>query len=111
GDGESARAGCAQYITERLGGLQSSVPSPERASAPRNYPLLVDEFPNFMAQYQRMYRQMWMPPEIPREDVDEAIRSSSGERAVVTGPITYEGQAQVQRDIRNFRDALDGLAF
>jgi 5-methyltetrahydropteroyltriglutamate--homocysteine methyltransferase len=110
-DGEFSKPGFAQYINERLGGLQSSVPSPERANAPMNYPLLVEEFPNFMAQYQRMYRQMWMPPEIPREQVDEAIRLSSGERASVTGPITYEGQAQVQRDIRNFREALEGLQF
>ena len=110
-DGEFSKPGFSQYINERLGGLESSVPSPERASAPMNYPLLVDEFPNFMAQYQGMYRQMWMPPEIPREQVDEAIRLSTGERASVTGPITYQGQAQVQRDIRNFRDALDGLQF
>jgi 5-methyltetrahydropteroyltriglutamate--homocysteine methyltransferase len=110
-DGEFSKPGFSQYINERLGGLESARPSPERANAPMNYPLLVEEFPNFMAQYQRMYRQMWMPPEIPREQVDEAIRLSSGERAVVTGPITYQGQAQVERDIRNFREALDGLHF
>jgi 5-methyltetrahydropteroyltriglutamate--homocysteine methyltransferase len=110
-DGEFSKPGFAQYINERLGGLESVKPAPERVAGPMNYPLLVDEFPNFMAQYQGMYRQMWMPPEIPREEVNEAIHLSGGERAVVTGPISYQGQTQVQRDISNFRTALQGLSF
>ena len=31
-----------------------------------NYPILNDEFPGFMTQYNGMYRTMWMPPEISR---------------------------------------------
>ena len=65
-----------------------------------------------MAQYNAMYRTIWMPPSIPRDLVDAAIAARTArERTVVTGPITYQGQAQVQRDLDNFKDALEGLQF
>ena len=110
-DGEYSKTGFSQYVGERLGGLEPAPRQPRPSSTPMNYPLLVDEFPGFMAQYQKMYRQMWMPPEIPRDRIDDAIATSGGERSAVVGPITYKGQAQVQRDITNFKAALEGLSF
>ena len=109
-DGEYSKAGFGQYITERLGGIEHA-PAQRNPNAPMNYPLLVEEFPGFMAQYQSMYRQMWMPPEIPRDEINEAIALAGTERTTVTGPITYKGQAEVQRDIDNFKAALNGLPF
>jgi 5-methyltetrahydropteroyltriglutamate--homocysteine methyltransferase len=110
-DGEYSKPGFAAYITERLGGLEPGPAQPRSPTQPMNYPLLVEEFPGFMAQYNAMYRTMWMPPSIPRELVDDAIRSSAGERAVVAGPITYRGHELVARDIETFKAALEGLPF
>jgi len=109
-DGEYSKPGFGQYITDRLGGLDAAPAQRRATGAPMNYPLLVEEFPGFMAQYNGMYRQMWMPPEIPRDLIAAAI-DVGYERTVVSGPITYQGQAEVQRDIDNFKAALDGLSF
>jgi 5-methyltetrahydropteroyltriglutamate--homocysteine methyltransferase len=110
-DGEQSKTGFAGYATERLAGLE--VVSQEARSLPSrmNYPLLVDEFPGFMAQYNSMYRQMWMPPSISRDAINEAIRIAPYERARVTGPISYKGHALVKRDLDNFTAALEGLSF
>jgi 5-methyltetrahydropteroyltriglutamate--homocysteine methyltransferase len=64
-----------------------------------------------MAQYNGMYRTMWMPPSLPRELIDDAIAHTAHERTVVTGKVTYKGQQFVQRDLSNFKTALDGLHF
>jgi 5-methyltetrahydropteroyltriglutamate--homocysteine methyltransferase len=109
-DGEYSKTGFGQYITERLGGLEQVPIVRKGAPEVMNYPLLVDEFPNFMAQYNAMYRTMWMPPTLPRALIDDAI-AHGPERTAVKGPITYQGQAEVQRDIANFQAALDGLPF
>ena len=111
GDGEQGRASFGGYISERLGGLESrsvdqASPPPTRQSM--NYPILNEEFPGFMAQYNSMYRTMWMPPEIPREGLLENMPS---ERTVLTGPIKYIGQTALQRDISNLREAMQGLQY
>jgi 5-methyltetrahydropteroyltriglutamate--homocysteine methyltransferase len=111
-DGEYSKPGFAQYVTERLGGLQSiSGERPRSGPGPMNYPLLNEEFPGFMAQYNSMYRTMWMDPSLPRDLVDEAIATGRGEHTVVAGPITYEGHDLVKRDLDNFSAALAGLQF
>src|SRR3982750_2977183 len=61
-DGEVSRPSFAGYVTERLGGLATTTePS---SSGAMNYPILNEEFPGFMAQYNAMYRKIWMPPAI-----------------------------------------------
>ena len=109
-DVEYSKTGFGGYITERLGGLEQVPAERPATQAAMNYPLLVGEFPNFMAQYNAMYRTIWMPPSLPRDLVDEAI-SKGSERTRVTGPISYQGQEDVQRDIKNFKDAMEGLTF
>jgi 5-methyltetrahydropteroyltriglutamate--homocysteine methyltransferase len=111
GDGEQGRASFAGYISERLAGLESKPVQREPQSParqPMNYPILNEEFPGFMAQYNSMYRTMWMPPEIPREGLLDNIPT---ERPVVTGPVKYAGQAAVERDIANFKEAMQGLKY
>ncbi len=105
-DGEFSKHSFSGYVTERLAGVETR-PVPTPAQQPMNYPILVDEFPGFMAQYNGMYRTMWMPPEIPREGVTDLPR----EQNVVTGPVSYVGQVAVQQDIANFRAAMEGLQF
>ena len=46
----------------------------------------------------------WMPPSVSPSSAPAALG-----RAVYIGPITYKGQAAVQRDIENFRAALAGV--
>jgi 5-methyltetrahydropteroyltriglutamate--homocysteine methyltransferase len=105
-DGEFSKHSFSGYVTERLAGVETR-PVPTPTQQPMNYPILVDEFPGFMAQYNGMYRTMWMPPEIPREGVTDLPR----EQNVVTGPVSYVGQVAVQQDIANFKAAMEGQQF
>jgi 5-methyltetrahydropteroyltriglutamate--homocysteine methyltransferase len=57
-----------------------------------------------------MYTKMWMPPSIAQETIRAAMAAPPDIHSVV-GPISYQGQALVQRDISNFKAALDGLSF
>ena len=106
-DGEFSKPSFAGYVTERLGGLESRRVDTAPGSTQMNYPILNEEFPGFMDQYNGMYRTMWMPLEIPREGLTDLPR----ERTVVTGPVSYVGQAAVQQDIANFKAAMEGLQF
>jgi 5-methyltetrahydropteroyltriglutamate--homocysteine methyltransferase len=108
-DGEFSKPNFFGYATERLDGLTTQ----NKADVPTamNYPILVQEYPGFMAQYNSMYRTMWMPPSLPRELIDAAITHTAHERTVVTGRVTYKGHQFVQRDLSNFKTALGGLRF
>jgi 5-methyltetrahydropteroyltriglutamate--homocysteine methyltransferase len=108
-DGEYSKPNFFSYATERLAGLETldNAPPPKAM----NYPILVQEYPGFMAQYNGMYRTMWMPPSLPRELVDAAMERAARERTVVSGKVSYKGHHYVQRDLANFRAALDGLSF
>jgi 5-methyltetrahydropteroyltriglutamate--homocysteine methyltransferase len=108
-DGEFSKPNFFGYATERLDGLTTQ--SKSEAPTAMNYPILVQEYPGFMAQYNGMYRTMWMPPSLPRELIDAAITHTAHERTVVTGRVTYKGHQFVQRDLSNFKTALDGLRF
>jgi len=105
-DGEYSKPNFFGYATERLEGLGTT---DTEAPAAMNYPILVQEYPGFMAQYNAMYRTMWMPPSLPRDLIDAAIARSARERTIVNGRIRYKGQKFVQRDLVNFKTALSGL--
>jgi 5-methyltetrahydropteroyltriglutamate--homocysteine methyltransferase len=108
-DGEYSKPNFFSYATERLEGL--GIAGDGEAPAAMNYPILVQEYPGFMAQYNSMYRTMWMPPSLPRELIDAAIARAARERTIVKGRVSYKGQKFVQRDLANFRTALEGLQF
>jgi 5-methyltetrahydropteroyltriglutamate--homocysteine methyltransferase len=110
-DGEYSKPNFHSYVTERLQGLSTEVEPEPDGQTPMNYPILVQEFPGFMAQYNAMYRTMWMPPEIPPELVAAAIKRARRETTVVSGKISYQGQKQVKRDLENFRVALSDQHF
>ena len=76
-----------------------------------NYPILNEEFPGFMTQYNTMYRTIWMPMSMDRELINEAVNQAPGERTTLVGPISYKGQAHVKRDIDNLKAAMQGLQF
>ena len=105
-DGEFSKPTFSSYVSERLAGLGPTPPN-----APRyTYAKLTEEFPGFMAQYNAMFTIMWMPNSIPQETIRAAMAAPPDVHSVV-GPIKYQGQALVQRDISNFKAALNGKKF
>jgi 5-methyltetrahydropteroyltriglutamate--homocysteine methyltransferase len=78
-DGEVGKVGYATYIKDRLSGFEGE-------SQPRPKPLEWQEFPEFFSR-------------------------RAGEPAMQTpacsGPITWHGDAEIQRDIRTLRTAID----
>jgi len=105
-DGEFSKPSFSSYVSERLSGLG---PAPTSAK-PYTYAKLTEEFPGFMKQYNAMFTRMWMPPSIPAETVSAAMAAPPDVRSV-TGPISYQGQELVQRDIATFKTALHDLSF
>jgi 5-methyltetrahydropteroyltriglutamate--homocysteine methyltransferase len=108
-DGEFSKPNFFSYTNERLEGLRTTTDA--QPPSAMNYPILVQEYPGFMAQYNGMYRTMWMPPSLPRELIDAAIAHTARERSVLEGPVKYKGQKYVQRDLANFKSALEGQKF
>ena len=108
-DGEYSKPSFSSYITDRLNGLESRVTG---TTAPgktaMNYPILNDEFPGFMAQYNAMYRTMWLPPEIPREGLFDGIPTAP---PTAVSEFKYWGHDELNRDLKNFRDAVDSFDF
>ncbi len=108
-DGEYARRGFTTYIHERLSGLQ-----PRTLDRTQRNPLDQHgharerlDFPEFYEQHDKAYRFMWMLPGISMDDMVN-VRGKS-ELFSLSGPIGYQGQPYVQRDIDRLRAALDGL--
>ena len=108
-DGEFSKPSFSGYVTERLQGLRTTTDAAPPSEM--DYPILVQEYPGFMAQYNGMYRTMWMPPTLPRELIEAAISHFARERTVVAGRIRYRGEQYVQRDIANLKRAVEGLQF
>jgi 5-methyltetrahydropteroyltriglutamate--homocysteine methyltransferase len=106
-DGEFSKPSFTSYVSERLAGLGAP---PAGTSKPYQYAKLTDEFPEFMKQYNAMFSIMWMPPSIPKETVSAALSAPPDVHSVI-GPIKYQGHAQLQRDIGNFKAALSGQRF
>jgi 5-methyltetrahydropteroyltriglutamate--homocysteine methyltransferase len=90
-DGEYSKSSWYRYVTERLGGLEFRAVPSERPkptpSAGRDF----ERFRDFYAEYQG----------------SQQANSGAG-YWVVTGPISYRGHAQVERDIDNLKAALRG---
>src|SRR5690606_24886313 len=96
-------------IVDRIDGLE--VPGPAEGSSGRGgfyYPQLSEEFPGFMAQYSAMYRTMWLPPEIPREGLFDGIPTAP---PTAVSEFKYGGHDELNRDLKNFRDAVDSFDF
>jgi 5-methyltetrahydropteroyltriglutamate--homocysteine methyltransferase len=100
-DGEVSKTSFVGYITERLGGLELVPGAASRGSFSGSR----DErmFPGYYAwerQQQDLLRQSRDTPSV----------ANLGGRWTCTGPITYTGHAQVQRDIANLTAAMDSTA-
>jgi 5-methyltetrahydropteroyltriglutamate--homocysteine methyltransferase len=89
-DGEQSKPGFFAYVNERLAGF-------EPRSGPRvaMFQAEVEAFPEYYAQYfSSAMLGVTLAPLVP---------------FVCTGPVSYRGQAAVQRDIGNLKAALQGL--
>lgn len=105
-DGEISKPSFHNYVTERLGGLEKLPPD----SRGPYYAKLSEEFPGFMKQYNAMYKTMWMDPELDADKVRQAVAAPLP-RCRVVEPISYQGHAELQRDIDNYNAALKGKTF
>jgi 5-methyltetrahydropteroyltriglutamate--homocysteine methyltransferase len=64
-------------------------------------------FPEFSKQYDQHVRTVWMLPEVSMQEVLDTPGNVELFRLV--GPVEYTGQRGLQRDLDNFKAALDGL--
>jgi 5-methyltetrahydropteroyltriglutamate--homocysteine methyltransferase len=89
-DGEQGKVNFRSYIIERLTGFESE---PAEASMAPSWRRELEMFPEYYEEYFKKYEAAVSPM-----------------RAMVcTGPITYRGQADVQRDVGNLKAALAGM--
>src|SRR5438874_690141 len=87
-DGEQSKIGFFRYISERLDGFEARPRSGTAAFGPE-----VDDFPEYYEQY------------FKRAMTGGSIAPSTG--LVCVGPVTYRGQAALQRDIDNLKRATE----
>jgi len=89
-DGEFGKSiSWSQYVLERMSGFESRPPAAGRD--PYAYGADRERFKEFYAE------------------LDARDGGARGGDAVCVGPITYTGQAELQRDIDNFKAALSGV--
>jgi len=91
-DGEQSKDSFYAYARERLTGLEATAPEPGRS---RSGSREIMAFPEFYRDY------YFIPRSKGRVGPDLVISC--------TGPVHYVGQAAVQTDIDNLRDAMKGL--
>ena len=90
-DGEYSKTSWYRYVTERLNGLEYRAIPGERPRPTPSAGLDFERFRDFYTEYQR----------------DQQANTGAGYWAV-TGPVSYRGHAQIQRDIANLKAALRG---
>jgi 5-methyltetrahydropteroyltriglutamate--homocysteine methyltransferase len=91
-DGEYSKSSWYRYVTERLNGLEFRAVPSERPKPTPSAGHDFERFREFYAEYQS----------------GQQANAGAGYWAV-TGPISYRGHAQVQRDIANLKAALRGF--
>ena len=88
-DGELGKVSFLTYVKDRLGGFDTA--SGERLMPP-SWQVEIDAFPDYYAGYLGKYKDQVSPMTT----------------MVCTGPVSYQGHAQLQTDIANLRAALAG---
>jgi 5-methyltetrahydropteroyltriglutamate--homocysteine methyltransferase len=100
-DGEYAKTGFSQYITDRLTGFELRMDLPGRGGGTarsRDRKRFSDAYDEIEGSSQNAPTSLGQPQLQMRH-------------TVCTGPITFRGQAAVQTDIANFKAALAGHPF
>jgi 5-methyltetrahydropteroyltriglutamate--homocysteine methyltransferase len=91
-DGELNKSSFSNYVRERLGGI-TVVPAKENDG---------------LEQQMMFSRDLPEYGEYFKDRVEAALRAP---RMILTGPVTYIGQADIQADIANFKAALEGQRY
>jgi 5-methyltetrahydropteroyltriglutamate--homocysteine methyltransferase len=99
-DGEFGKLGWNNYVGERFGGLKAS--KTVYAGRLRSVSRDRTQFSDFYNTYTRFETIMWLPEELRAAPTEE----TSGLVWEIEGPITYTGQAAIERDIANFKAAM-----
>jgi 5-methyltetrahydropteroyltriglutamate--homocysteine methyltransferase len=98
-DGELGKSGWTSYVTERLGGFEPRPIPPGQTMLARGQDRAL--FADFYEEATRKGNLWYLP--------DSRLRAPAPPTQwICTGPITYIGQAALQRDIANFKAALAG---
>jgi 5-methyltetrahydropteroyltriglutamate--homocysteine methyltransferase len=103
-DGEFGKVMWTRYVIERLGGI-------ERRERPKGAPLMPSskdrqDFADFYAVYDPLSVTMWLDPEVLRKLAEAPLEPPGW---VCAQPITYKGRHAIDRDIANFKAALEGV--
>jgi 5-methyltetrahydropteroyltriglutamate--homocysteine methyltransferase len=85
-DGEQSKSGFIAYLNERLAGYEHYPPPPRRIAFEGSRELL--DFPEYYAQHSGPGGHM--------------------NNVICTGPISYKGDAELQRDLANLKHAVAG---
>jgi 5-methyltetrahydropteroyltriglutamate--homocysteine methyltransferase len=112
-DGEYRGRSFGRHVVERFGGIEPRPLDPEdgkfvaddRWFVPHRAEGEWERFPDFMLQYSKHFRTLWLPPGISIDGVPNDF----WQQFRVTGPIEYIGYADIQHDIHNFKTALQGM--
>jgi 5-methyltetrahydropteroyltriglutamate--homocysteine methyltransferase len=109
-DGEVGKVSWISYLYERLGGLEVRELPPGATFMPPSRDR--QAFPEFYEeedkQFAHQVRRVMM---LGAKGIEQrrGVTASGPERWVCTGPIRYEGLAQLQRDIENLQAATKGM--
>ncbi len=107
-DGEFGRAGFVNYIHARMSGIERRPLDANEdiwgAGADREQQV----FPEFFEQYHEHFRYLWMPPEVPIDDVPNL--PGNFEKFRLVDKVTYIGQQAIQLDVETLKAALQGLS-
>jgi 5-methyltetrahydropteroyltriglutamate--homocysteine methyltransferase len=102
-DGEFGKVGWTMYALERFAGLEpKQVPL---GTAPLYRGKDRQDFAEFYSVWTPLERTLWLPPAAAQAGSE----APPNLRWVCTGPISYQGQSAIHRDIENFKAALAGV--
>ena len=104
-DGEFGKTMWTQYVVERLGGIERRELPPGTQVVPNSKDR--QDFAEFYAVYNPLSVTMWLDP-VVLEHLNGAPLQPPG-RWICTQPITYTGRRALQRDIANFKSALEAV--
>jgi 5-methyltetrahydropteroyltriglutamate--homocysteine methyltransferase len=102
-DGEQGRLGWTAFLPERLAGFEER-PLPERSTATvTGRERQKGEFDGYLAERARLQAMGEGREYIPTPEAMQALRTQT----VCTGPVTHKGPGPIQKEIANFKAALE----
>ena len=105
-DGEYGKLGWARYVLDRLDGLE---PRRSGGSMVFGTPETRERFAGFFAALPPVQAYDWEPPAPGERPSLPAVHPTVSGGWDCVGPVTYKGQAELRRDIANFKAALGGV--